>query len=896
MMDRLLQSLQRLLSFFRRSQLDHDLDAEMSSHLELAIEENLRSGLSPTEARRQAILRFGGPQQAREQHREARSLPFLETLLQDLRFAFRTLRKSPGFTAVSVLTLALGIGATTAIFSVVYGVLLRPLPFSESNRIMAIYEVNNQGTWSHLADPNFDDFRDQNNSFEAIAKYSSFTVSVSGASQPTRTEVAPVTPGFFKVFRVHPIFGRDFNADDNKKGAAPVALTSYGYWKQYLGSPQDLSQSHLRIGNAVYSVIGVLPPDFQFPQDVALWLPADLDGENTSRTSHNYLAVGRLRDGLTARQASSDISTIARRIHGTSSEQGDYLLKDAAVVPLQDSLTGKVRTPLLILLGAVGFLLLVACANVANLLLAQASVRERELAVRSALGAARGRLIRQFLTEAFLLSLLGGGFGVLGTFLGTSGLIGLAPENLPRMETVSINMPVFLFALFLTTAVAAGLGAFTAVRATSGDLRSGLEEGGRGQAGSQSSQRIGQAIVAGQIAITLILVIGAGLLGRSLLKVLELNPGFRVDKIITMDVSLPWADWSDLKAKAGQGIFFSNLIDRLKQIPGVRNVGATSGLPLDGGGGLPDGGFLLMTQNEMPKDPNDLGLLAQQKERLGTADFGVVTAGYFQVLQIPLIRGRIFDERDGPDSPHAAVISESLARERWPGQDPLGHTIEFGNMDGDLRLLTIVGIVGDVRDYGVDLPPRPTVYVDLFQRPRSAITVTMLSDADTQMVTSAARSILHDLDPDIPTRFRTFPQIYSAALGSRRFNVILIGFFGVAALLLATAGVFGVMAYSVSRRTREIGVRVALGASSREVLAMILGQGMRTIFIGVAFGLGGALALTRSVESLLFGVTPTDPLTFAAVILLLTGAALLACYIPARRATKVDPMVALRYE
>ena len=328
----------------------------------------------------------------------------------------------------------------------------------------------------------------------------------------------------------------------------------------------------------------------------------------------------------------------------------------------------------------------------------------------------------------------------------------------------------------------------------------------------------------------------------------------------------------------------------------MRNVGATSGLPLDEGGGLPDGQFLLMTQNEIPKNPNDLDALSKQKERLGTADFGAVTSGYFQVLQIPLIRGRVFDEHDGPDSPHVAAISESLARERWPSQDPIGHTIEFGNMDGDLRLLTIVGIVGDVRDYGLDLPPKPTVYVDLLQRPRSAITVTMLSDADTQMVTSGARRILHDLNPDIPTRFRTFPQIYSASLGSRRFNVILIGFFGIAALLLATAGVFGVMAYSVSRRTREIGVRVALGASSREVLAMILGQGMRTILIGVAIGLAGSLALTRSVQSLLFGVTATDPLTFAAVILLLTGAALLACYIPARRATKVDPMVALRYE
>ncbi len=390
-------------------------------------------------------------------------------------------------------------------------------------------------------------------------------------------------------------------------------------------------------------------------------------------------------------------------------------------------------------------------------------------------------------------------------------------------------------------------------------------------------------------------MVGAGLLGRSLLKVLEVNPGFRVDKIVTMDVALPWVDWSDLKAKAVQAIFFSNLIDRLKQIPGVRKVGATSGLPLMDGG-LPNGMFLLMTQNEMPKTLDGFDALGKQKERLGSADFGVATDGYFQVLGIPVIRGRMFDERDGPNSPHVAVISESLARDQWPNQDPIGHTIEFGNMDGDLRLLTIVGIVGDTHEYGLDAPPRPTVYVNLFQRPRPAITLTMLSDADTRLVTSAARGILRDLDPEIPAKFRTFSQVYSASLGSRRFNVILVGFFGITALLLATAGVFGVMAYSVSRRAREIGVRVALGAGSGDVLRMILGQGLRTIFVGVAIGIAGSLALTRTVESLLFGVTATDPLTFGGVTLLLVGAALLACFIPARRATKVDPMVALRYE
>ena len=817
----------------------------------------------------------------------------MDSLWQDFKYGVRQLRKNLGVTAIMVFTLALAIGATTAIFSVVYGVLLRPLPYADSNRIMAVFEVSSSGRPNRVADPNFDDFRDQSRSFQAIAKYNDDVASISGGSQPTRTTVSSVSPDFLKVFGIQPILGRDFSSDDAKKGAGPTVLVSYGYWKEHLGSPQDLSQSHLKINGAVYSVIGVLPAGFSFPTNVDLWLPADLEGENPSRTSHNYSAVGRLRDGVTVAQANGEISAIAQRIHASSSEQGDYLLKDGMVLPLQDSITGKARTPLLVLLCAVGFLLLVACANVANLLLAQASVRERELAIRSALGAARGRLIRQFLTEAFLLSLAGGGLGVLGALGGVAGLIALAPENLPRLESVSISIPVLVFAFLLSTAVAAGLGAFTAARATSEDPREGLAEGGRGQAGSQSSQRVGQIVVAGQIAITLVLVIGAGLLGRSLMKVLEVNPGFRVDKIVAMDVSLPWVE--DPKAKAGQGIFFANLIDRLKQIPGVRKVGATSVLPMVEGG-LPDGMFLLMSQNEVPKTMDGFGALFQQKERLGSADFCVATDGYFQALGIPLIRGRIFDAHDGADSPHVAVISESLARERWPKQDPIGHTIEFGNMDGDLRLLTIVGIVGDTHEYGLDAPPRPTVYVNLFQRPRAAITLAMLSDADTGSVSSAARGILQELDPEIPVKFQTFSQVYSASLGSRRFNVILIGFFGITALLLATAGVFGVMAYSVSRRTREIGVRIALGAGSGDVLRMILSQGMRTIFVGMAIGIIGSLALTRTVESLLFGVTATDPLTFGGVTLLLVGAALLACYLPARRATRVDPLVALRYE
>jgi len=826
-------------------------------------------------------------------------------LLHDVCYAMRQLRRSPGFTAIAVITLGLGIGASTAIFSVVYGVLLRPLPYADANRIVSVFEIQPNGRPNRLADPNFDDFRDQSRSFQAIAKYSAYPAAVSGGAQPTRSMVAHVTPQFLTVFRVQPIIGRDFAAADNNKGGAPVALVSYGYWREYLGSSLDLSQLHLKIDDAIFSIIGVLPNEFHFPTEATIWVPADPKGENPSRSSHNFDAVARLRDGVTIAQANAEISAMGRRIYQASSEKGDFLLKDAGVVPLKDSITGETRPALLMLLGAVGFLLLVACANVANLRLAQASAREREFAVRSALGAPPGRLVRQFVTEAFLLSLVGGALGLVGAYFGEVGLLALAPHDLPRLQEVSINLPVLSFALLLCCGVAIGIGVFTALRAIAGDVRKGLTESSREQASSQSGQRVGRAIVAAQLATTLVLVVGAGLLGRSLMKVLEVDPGFRVEKIVTMDVSLPRPDWTDWKLKADQAIFFRNLIERLRQIPGVRQVGATSDLPMTGW--VSNGQFLLMSRDEVKnsvKNPatlqelsREFDLLFGHKERLGgEADFCVATGGYFRSLGIPLLQGRMFDESDGPDSPHVALISASLANERWRGQDPIGQTIEFGNMDGDIRPLTIVGIVGEVHEDGPDAPAPPIVYVNLFQRPQPQITLTMLSDADTQQLTSAARQILHQLNPEIPPRFRTFSQVYSTSLGSRRFNLLLIGFFAAIGLLLAIAGVFGVMAYSVSRRTREIGVRIALGASSQAVLTMIVGQGLRTVFIGIAIGLAGAMALTTTIQSLLFGVKATDPLTLSAVILLLVTTALLACYIPARRAAKVDPMVALRYE
>jgi putative ABC transport system permease protein len=815
----------------------------------------------------------------------------MTSLLLDLRHAARVLMQRLGVSAVAIFSLALAIGATTAIFSVVYGVLLRPLPYPAPDRLMAVWEVNHRGTYSRLADPNFDDLRDRNHTFKAMAKYGAGVTSVAGTAEPTRATVAWVTRDFFRVMGIQPSLGRGLTADDARVGADPVVIVSHGYWTQSLGSGEPLSAFHLRIEDRVYSVVGVMPAGFEFPAKVDVWRPAELEPENTSRTSHNFFAIGRLRDGVSVAQATADLSGIAKDIVRRSTEQGDYLLTDAAAVPLQSSLTSRVGSTLYVLLGAVFFLLLVACANVTNLLLAQAAARQRELAIRHALGAGRGRLVRQFVAEAMVLLGVSYPAGLLIASLGISALLFLAPADLPRLADVSMSRPVLGFAMGLSALVAVALGLVTALRATSRDPRDTLVDGARGQTGA-SSQRVGRMIVAAQLAITVVLLIGAALLGRSLLRVLSVDPGFRTDGIVAMDLALPYSD--DLAARARLVPFYSDVFDRLHAIPGVAEVAAANAVPLDGG--LPDGMFVLIAPRDVPKKVDDLLFLFQQRDRTGTADYCAASPAYFHALGIPLIRGRLFDDRDRPNQPHVAVINESLVHARWQGISPIGQTIEFGNMDGDLRPLTIVGIVGDTREYGLEQPPRPIVYVDLLQRPRFETTVVMRSSADPGAITTAARAVLRAVAPDVPPRFRTFAQIYAASLGARQFNLTLVAVFAATALLLAVAGIYGVMAYSVTQRRREIGVRVALGASPSQVFRIILGQGLFTTAVGVTVGVVAAVALTRTLEALLFDVKPTDPLTFAAVITLLVGVATLACYAPARRATHADPMEALRQE
>ena len=912
MLSRIREIAVRFLAFWHPAPLDRDFDSEIASHLQFAIEENLQKGMSAQEAERHARISFGGPQQSKESHRDSRSFPFFESLWQDFSFALRLFVKTPSFSVSAILTLALGIGATTAIFSVVYGVLLRPLPYPQPDRIVHVWEQGDTGNRMNFADPNFEDIRSQNKSLLAVAEYNSGVATVAGSIEPARLNASSVSKDFFDVLGIHPVFGRSFAPEEQKFGAPPVALVSHSFWRQSLNSARDLSAVRLKVNSQLVSIVGVLPPDFRYPDNSDIWIPREASERYPSRSAHNWQVVARLRDGHVLAESRAELSTIAARLKQQFGD--DTMMAGVAMEPLRDTMTGNVRPALLLLLGASSFLLLIACANVVNLALTQAAKRERELSTRTVLGAHRVRLVRQFLTEAFLLSSIGGALGVLFAHWAVDALLAFAPSNIPRLESVSINKAVLLFSGATVFFVSIALGVFTALRAASaGDGQAALQT--RGQTESREKHRAGRLISIGQLAAALILLVGAGLLGKSLLRVLSVDPGFRTDHTLTMSFQLP-----DSPDRSHRGVFLRELISRLRAQPGVEEVGGATDIPLSGGS-LSDGTYVLM--NEADITPNvqalmersataDLGkdpaLLAEftkffegllrNKSHLGDADYTVATEGYFKALGIPVLQGRLFDDRDTPDAPHAALISQSLAAEKWPNQNPLGRKIEFGNMDGDLRLLTVVGVVGDVRNRTLEVPPRPTIYVNGLQRSNAVWRFTMVArtSATPQSTFVAARAIVRNLDPEMPVEIRTLDQTFSTSLESRRFSLILIGCFSLAALLLAVVGVYGVTSYSVTRRIREIGIRMALGASASQILAMILIQTAATSAIGVSIGTLGSAAITRLIQSQLFGVSPLDPVVFIAVALLLLLVSQLAGLIPSRRASRVDPAVALRYE
>jgi putative ABC transport system permease protein len=880
---------------------DTDLEKELRSDLELEEEEHRERGLSPDEARYAAQRAFGNTALIREQTHEAWGWGPIERLWQDLRYAARQLRRSPGFSTSAILTLALGIGASALVFSVADAVILRPLPYPHPEQLVRVWEQTPNGHRPNLAESNYGDFRAQNSTFANLAAYDYGLASVSGGIEPARVNASAVSSEFFRTLGVQPFRGRLFVEDEERPHGARAILVSYGFWQRYLGGVADFSKYHLDMEGGSYTVVGVMPRGFDFPANVAVWISRDLQPPAPSRTGHNWQLVGRVRDGVTIAQARADLHSIAGRILHQYGTQVD--LNDAAVVALPDVIAGDVRSTLLTLLGAVALLLTVACANVAGLLVARTAARNRELAIRAALGAARGRLTQQFLVESLALSLAAGALGTMLAVAGVRFLPAILPVDLPRKEGIAINGTVLFFALAVTVIVAAALGLFAAWRAGGTELRTALSAGSSNAPGSIATQRLRSALVVGEIAVALIILAGAGLLGRSLLRLLSTNPGFPHENLITMVFSPPIPDGSAGTDQSGEIVRQVSLLDditgRLREVPGVKSLGIAGAVPVAAGDNLAEGTFLLLNGHNPPSDLDEFGRMAQNRAQTGHALYAVASEGYFRTVGIPLMRGRVFSDQETLAATNVAVISQALARRQWPNQDPLGQTIEFGNMDGNLKPLTIIGIVGDVRVRGLNSPPDSVIYVDYRQRgmwQNSTATILVRSRTSENKIVSNARDIFRELAPNAPVRFSTFDEQLSAWSANQRFLLILIGLFALAALLLVGVGLYGVIAFFVTKRTQEIGIRMAIGAQRTDILWLVLGEGVRLACFGIVFGVAGSLVTTRLLSSLLFGIRPTDPTTFIGVALTLGFVALAASYIPARRALQVDPVTALRYE
>lgn len=884
---------------FSRKRSAEDFAEEIKAHLDLDADELQDEGLSEEEAHRNARVAFGNAPVAEERFRLRNRVQWFDNLLRDINFSLRQIVRNPGFAIVVILTLALGIGASTSIFSVADAVLLRPLPYPNPQQIVRVWEKMPNGHRPNLAESNFEDFLTQNHTFASLAAYDYGLASVSGGTEPARVNVSSVSSGFFPTLGIQPFRGRLFTADEQRAHGTPAIVVSYGYWQRYLGGTTDLSKFHLDLEGGSYPVIGVMPPGFDFPSDVSAWISRELDPPSPSRTGHNWRAIGRIRDGVSVAQAQANLGAIARRIRNQYGTQVD--LNDAAVVPLADAIVGNVRTALVTLLCAVGLLLLVACANVAGLLVARTSARRKELAIRAALGAGRGRLIQQFLAESFALSLAAGILGILMATAGVRVLPLILPADLPRQQGISINPAVLLFALAASVVVAVALGLFAAWRAGGPGLQNSLSAGSRGTTGPRSNQRLRSLLVIGEIATTLVILVGAGLLGRSFFQLISTSPGFRTESLVTMEFSLPVPlDWKvDELATERQVHLLDQIVTRLRALPGATSVGLAGGLPVAQGDNLPDGGFLILNGHNPPADYDEFGKMAQNQAITGRALYAVASQDYFTTLGIPLMAGRNFGDQDTLNATHVALISQALARQRWPGQNPIGQTIEFGNMDGNLKPLTIVGIVGDVRASGLDAPPASVIYVNYRQRgmqQNSTPTILMRTTAPNGQIDSAARVIFHNLAPDVPVKFSTYAIELGGWLAERRFLLLLVALFAAAALLLAAVGLYGVIAFFVTLRTQEIGVRMAIGAQRSDVLRLVLGEAARTAAFGLIIGIVASLAITRLLSSLLFGISATDPLTFVGVAILLSIVALAASLVPAYRAMRVDPVSALRYE